>query len=1187
MLDMVGLIISLVFVVFVLFGFLVGLIRGLKKTIIRSIWILVIGVLLIFITTPIVLSILTLDLSGISFLSGILNGASTIEEFIASLITNSIEGVDPQALSSLITIAVSVVAMFISGILYLVFFLVLKFLSLPFYWILNIFIARSKGKPKKRLLGGAVGALLGIILFTFITTPVIGYVNLANKIDAIPVGGLVATPYSASAEGDNEQGGIISKTPVGDVLVAIEDSVVIKVYSAIGLKNLQVAMFNQTSAVKINGETVKINAEIDSIGNVIVHIIPFTDGTIDLSNFEAIASDPEKLEYLSSAITGLLDALYESKIFKTTLSSIMPIIANVVETSVKDALLSDESLPPELTDALLNIISDFCANITTADPAKISSALTSLFDVMSVFPKLTGENGISSLTVEDFAKIGNILDSFIASGLIKEENINAFVPVVIDMVLDGMTEGTDLPQAVIDLLVDVKDSFKEGGIVYANEFQAVGELVIGITGISFNLDEITSEQFKSLGIAVDKAFSHNSKIFTQEVLDDLIVSLLDTTLADMDLAGFENLLDTLKKPFTNHEITSYELEFTAIGEIMDFAMDLDLEAEDIDYPAIGRKLDEILAIGSKIFSYELVDELMVNVLDTALTNVEVDFEGFEDIIELIKEPFINHEVTSYTAEFEALSEVLEFMTDFDAEAEDINYPEIGRTLDNILAKNSKVISQKLINSVVEYFIDVIAEDEQFADYESLFDDIRAGFDKDGIVYETEMVAIEKVLTTLEELDGETIDLVKVGEILDEVVDINAVVIGPDLINSVIGLFIDEMIVDETDPEILSIAETIKNSFTGNDLVYKTELQAIDELIDVFEKSTNTSFNLPNFGKDLDEVLALGSKVITRSLINEFIASSFDDFISNKEIEDAGSLADALSNVKTRLTNPNYYINSYQTEFTAVDKLISIEKVAGNITVTDINKKKFDGNTKTIGQVFDDKIKDSVLLGDSGLYIIDSLIDTLDKHNNGVAGNRDYTEITAIISQNFDALKPTVKCASNKNLNSANTISYVQLADSFAEIHKYLDDAAHKVTDQTKFDPTIANYYETSLNKMQDNLLLNINGTRAVASYLCDEIAEILESNAKAVAYPDVASKIREYKGIILNYKDYLNRPATLANGKLNEKEPYATTGAVEYVTSTDGFKTNISFTTTKPSTSYAYRTNPFTSIATEVSALIP
>ena len=108
---------------------------------------------------------------------------------------------------------------------------------------------------------------------------------------------------------------------------------------------------------------------------------------------------------------------------------------------------------------------------------------------------------------------------------------------------------------------------------------------------------------------------------------------------------------------------------------------------------------------------------------------------------------------------------------------------------------------------------------------------------------------------------------------------------------------------------------------------------------MLEKSTNTSFNLPNFGKDLDEVLKLNSKVVSRSLINEFIASSFDDFISEKEIADAGTLADALTNVKTRLTNPNYYINSYETELTAIDKLIQIEKVAGSITVNDINKKK--------------------------------------------------------------------------------------------------------------------------------------------------------------------------------------------------------------------------------------------------------
>jgi hypothetical protein len=118
--------------------------------------------------------------------------------------------------------------------------------------------------------------------------------------------------------------------------------------------------------------------------------------------------------------------------------------------------------------------------------------------------------------------------------------------------------------------------------------------------------------------------------------------------------------------------------------------------------------------------------------------------------------------------------------------------------------------------------------------------------------------------------------------------------------------------------------------------------------------------------------------------------------------------------------------------------------------------------------------------------------------------------------------------------------------------------------------------------MQNNILLGKNGTRAVAAYICDEIANVLEDKAQTIANPMVAGVIRSYKDVILTYKQYLKRPETLGNNKLNEKESYSSTGGSLYATSTDGFITNITFTNVKPSTSYAYISKPFTSIASEI-----
>ena len=1763
--SIIPLAISLLFLLFVVVGFLVGLIRGLKKTVIRTIWVVVIGILLMFITTPIALSLLRSDITWIPGIAEAFQGASSLEEFLAITITQSVEGINAQDVQPLISFATSLVAMFISGILFLVFFILLKLLSLPLYWILNIFIGKSKG-GKKRLLGGAVGALLGVLIFTLVSTPIVGYVNIVKKIDDIPINGLVPAPYTASADEDNG-GGIISSSPAGEILNSLDDSVVMKVYGAIGLKNLQLVIFNQTSAVKISGETIKINNEIDSIGNVVVQILPFVDGTIDVSNFEAIMNDPDQLEYFSTSVSGLLTSLYDSKLFTTALDTAMPLITSALEDAIVGSLTESSGLDPTLVEPISNMLSDFLNGIANSEPEKISQSFTSVFEVIAIFPKLSGEEGINSLTGEDFSKLGGVLDTFIDSGLIKQQTINELIPAVLDMALNAMSAEGEIPEVVTTLINDLKQAFQSGDISYANELKVIGELVACFTSLDISEGNITAEQLKSLGASLDVAFSHNSKILTRALVDDLVVGIIDmlTENQDPEFEKFSEVFELVKKPFENHEITSYEKEFDAFGEILDYVTNLDT-TEELDLVEVGKKLDGVLAKDSKIINREFVNSVITILIDEFTTELDEDLkptlekikenvttkeisfekefgsiqklldtiesiEGEEldlssigktldeviaesDIIdhsivngaiEIVIDKFsgeidedlkptvedIKNKITNTEISFEKeLGAIQKLLDTFDVmEQESIDLSSIGKTLDEVIAE-SDIIDHALVNNAINVLIDQVANDIS-EDYRETIDTIKDGFSGDDIVYENEFEAIDIIFIIIEDMDGEDIDLAKLGEDLDYIfvtiqskvvtrelvnstiqllidvttegigeenketideikngfdrddlvykdeflaldslldifeyangdsVDLSAVgeqidttlaigskiitrslindtiqilideatdgvdsqyqetiteikngfnsnelvyeteflaleslldvinyagstdvdlsnvgkqidetlalnskIITPSLINSCIQILIDEAtdgvnsehqgtiteikngftgddlvyeteflaleslldifdFVGDSDVDLAKVGvqldktlelnskiitrslinssiktliddategvnskhnstittikngftgdnlsytteflaldslldifdfaggndvdlakvgvqldqtldlgskiitrtlindsiqiliddatdgvnakhqdtiTTIKNGFTGDNLSYTTEFLALDSLLDIFDYADNSDVDLSNvgkqidetidlnskiitrtlvndsiqiliddatdgvdaqyngiisdvkegfnssnltyetefdaldklldvinsasvdtdlqsvgqkldyivdvlkskiitrnvinttikhiidesttdihdtnvintvtkikngfnrtdlsyelelstidtlieiidrveqghidlikFGKDLDADLALNGKIITKTLINEFIASSFDTFVTADDIAHAGSLATSLSNIKVRILDSNYQIESYETEFTAVDKLIQISTVAGNLSIQDVDKKLFDGNTKTIGEVFDDKIKDSILLGDCGLDVIDSLIDTLKNHNDGEGGNRDYTKIVSIIESNFDAIKPNVKCASNKNLNQSGTVTYNELAHSFAEIEHYLDDTTHKVTGQTEFTLDLAEYYEESLNAMQDNILLGVKGTRAIASYICDEVAVILEDKAQAMPYPDVANIIRSYKDIILNYKAYLERPETLANNKLSEKEPYTTNGANEYVTSTDGFKTNITFTSTKPASNFAYRTNPFTSIANEISAYL-
>ena len=1094
-----GMILTIVFLSFVLLGFIVGLIRGLKKTIIRMIWILVLGVITIFITTPLTLHLVRADISAIPFIGDVLNGAKSIEEFLTITLSQAIEGVDIQIVKNVVALLTSVVAMFISGIVFLLLFIILKYLSIPFYAILNIFIGRTKkGKSKHRFIGGLVGMVLGVVIFTFISTPFVGYVNVIKQIDKINVPS-VALARAVDESGDKNNGGLISNSPFGEILNDLSSSPVMVIYNSTGLKKLQILMFNETSAVTVDGEKIKINDEVDAFGKILVNVAPFTDGTYDLSNMEELTNDPEQFQAVLDGVNGVIDSLYESKILKKSMTYAMPLVKTFIEDTVVEVIETNESISSDLKDPTVVVIKDFCNGLLDAEAEDVRTALGAVFNIVKVLPKLSVENPMEALTIDDFGTLGNVLDAFIESGLVKGESISNLVPEIINVVINT-SDDSSIPESLRSVLTDVKESFENNNdMVYSNEFKAIGEIVIGINDLNLEDDSegFNANKIKHVGTILDNSASHNSVIITNTLIDDIVLTMLD-------------MLD--------------------------------------------------------------------------LGDVSSDSE-FEDIFDKIKTPFEEHTITSYAVEFDAIAETISLFNDVGNE-EAINYSNFGERLDGIVNKGSKIINHAFVNDFIHLLIDEIAEVEtQDFDFTETLEDIKNNFTGNDLSYKVEFVSIEKIINLVDNLEDSDFEITKLGSTFDEIIALDSKVITRQIINSMIQQAID-VVVDIDTPshaDFTSNIQGIKDGFNRNDLVYTTEFNAIDELIDSINSMQESDYDLIEIGKNLDDIVAHNSKVVSKSLINEFLSSSFKDYVTEDCISHAGKLATSLSTIKSRLVDPNYEIASYETEFTAIDKLIEISEVAGAVTITHIEDKVLENGTKSISEVFDDKIKDSILVGDSGLIEMGVLLKEFEEANNGKAGKRDYTEIILIIEDNFDALKPTVKCGSNKNLNSNNTLSYQDITHAFTEIVTYLDSEETKITDQTEFDIHIANRYESVLYKLESNILLDKNGTRAVAAYVADEIADVLEEKAvQASSVPTVANKIREVKTIILNYKDYVDRPNTLVNNRLDELEPYDKAGPHEYVYSTDGFKTNVTYTTDSsvlPSGKYAYRNCPFSSIA--------
>ena len=148
--TIINLVLTGIVALFVLSGMYWGLVRGLRRTAIRSIWLVVTALLLMLflssaVTNAIMNAEITITIEGETF-----NG---IEEMVAYYVeTSNPEMVElGKSLDTIIHTVVAYVAIFLNSIIFVLLFWILKILSLPLNWALSkwVFIGKKERQYRK------------------------------------------------------------------------------------------------------------------------------------------------------------------------------------------------------------------------------------------------------------------------------------------------------------------------------------------------------------------------------------------------------------------------------------------------------------------------------------------------------------------------------------------------------------------------------------------------------------------------------------------------------------------------------------------------------------------------------------------------------------------------------------------------------------------------------------------------------------------------------------------------------------------------------------------------------------------------------------------------------------------------------------------------------------------------------
>lgn len=374
--------------VFLFFGLLFGLHRGVKRSILRTVLILLCAVAAYFLSPTVIETLWQLDFDG-----------QTMEEMLLSSFPEEMAGLSDQL--------VPVINALLGLVIYLLIFIVLRFVSwLIVFPICKIFVKKDNNPAVRRLGGMVAGLISGAIVCYILVMPIVGLTDTVLKICDIEIDG-----QSVSDSLTEELGDAVD-------LNAMREEPIFGVYRTIGMFYYDLLTTTKTA----DGKEVKLNTQMDAVvtgASIVGEVMKITDVNIDgeltsenvgeiqevLRNIEQIKKDAssETIDAITELITSLAESVIpeeERENFPIDLENFD--LASVDFANEADLIgdlltLSDESEEAEISQ-------------TTVD-----SMVKHLAKSDIIFPILSSQEEALTLPEEDKAKVENAIDKLTAA----------------------------------------------------------------------------------------------------------------------------------------------------------------------------------------------------------------------------------------------------------------------------------------------------------------------------------------------------------------------------------------------------------------------------------------------------------------------------------------------------------------------------------------------------------------------------------------------------------------------------------------------------------------------------------------------------------------------------------------------------------------------------------------------------
>jgi len=639
------------FLFFIILGFVFGWIRGLSKSLTRFIIVLVVGVLSFFVIPPLSKAVLNMDISNFNITIGEVH-VLTLQD----LITDSLRQIPViediiEASPTFETFLEVVPQMFVNVVLFIVFFFILKWVSMIIYWIIaGVCFSKKKteGKEKHPFIGAVIGAVQGLIVVFVLMVPCYGVVEMIKPFEIAEENSgkaktAIETVYNAvesNNETENEGEEIVQVVDnVVKYSYAVEENWVGKMFKFFGIQKLSANMFETLTTVEGKDAKFSLMEETKTLAKAYPYAQSLLKEGLDIE-------DNESLEDVQS----ILDELYKSKLLSGMVKEIVPEASRIWSSGGKFCGISKPTFDEESYNRVFNML---LLNLSVAEGDTVKHDIDTSVDLLMI---LNDAKVLKTLSDD-----GNILDilrkpeneDLIANMLSKaleSSTIRAILPEIINVGMDVIYDALNIDKTTIDDITissdDVDWDLEKPKLqtVFTNIFKIYDKIDIGKQQGQTTLESL---DFKLLGETFDN-------IRFSQLLGPSSKQIMKALLNSEEIVGSDNetlnkFIEKLEEKWDSDE--ELAPTFESLGKALKIAREMQNNAEDFKVEDLGDVLkdlatnDTLVDIVEEVIEVETLKKLGLDdsaagvVNETVSKVLELEGESLTKGVEAVEQVF--------------------------------------------------------------------------------------------------------------------------------------------------------------------------------------------------------------------------------------------------------------------------------------------------------------------------------------------------------------------------------------------------------------------------------------------------------------------------------------------------------------------------------------------------------------------